>query len=91
MLSSFQVIQLFAGERVTEMLREAERNRLAKLAAGARSGNGGSAGLRYGVSRGEGGLPTFIQALLPWRATPVRTAGQSGRGEDDGPCCEPAP
>ncbi len=91
MLSSFQVIQLFARERVSEMLREAEHDRLVKLAASAQSGNGASSGLRSSVGRREAALPTFLQAILPWHATPVRMAGQRDRGEDEGPCCESAP
>lgn len=91
MLSNFQAIQLFARDRIREMQREAERDRLVKLAAAGQSSNGASSGLRAGIGRGEASLPTFIQAYLPWRATTVRIPGQSDKGEDDGACCEPAP
>jgi hypothetical protein len=90
MLSSFQVIQLFARERVSELQREAERDRLAKRVAAHQFGNGASLGLRPSMARREAPLPTFLQAFLPWRATPARMAGHSDKGEDDGSCCEPA-
>ncbi len=97
MFWSFEVTQLLARDRISEMQRDAERDRLARLAAARPSGDITSTGLRSDDVRAEEIRPNWprdrqalgLTRFLPWRAAFLRARLRQD-GRDDGPCGESA-
>lgn len=98
MFWSFEMTQLLARERISQMQRDAERDRLARLAAARPSGDIASTGLRSDAVRAQEIRPFWprnrqmlgLTRFLPWRAALLRAPLQQ-EGRDDGPCGESAP
>ena len=98
MFWSFEITQLLARDRISQMQRDAEMDRLARLATARPSGDITSRGLRSDVARAEEMRPLWprdrqtlgLARFLPWRTALLRTPLRQG-GKEDGPCGESAP
>ncbi len=97
MFWSFEITQLLAKDRISQMQRDAERDRLARLATARPSGDITSTGLRSDVVRAQEIRPLWprdrqtlgLTRFLPWRAAFLRAPLRQD-GRDDGPCGESA-
>lgn len=95
MFWSFETTELLARDRINQMQRDAERDRLARLAAARPSGDITSTELRSDVVRAEEIRPLWprdrqtlgLTRFLSWRAALLRAPFRQG-GRDDGPCGE---
>ena len=98
MFWSFEITQLLARDRISQMQHDAERDRLAKLAAARPSADITSTGLRSDVVPAEEIRPLWprdrhalgLARFLPWRTALLRAPLRQG-GRDDEPCGESAP
>jgi hypothetical protein len=99
MFWSFEITQLLARDRISQMQRDAERDRLARLAAARPSGDIPSTGLRSGAVRAEEIRPLWprdrhtlgLARFLPWRTVLLRAPLRQDGREDNGPCGESTP
>ena len=99
MFWSFEITQLLARDRISQMQRDAERDRLAKLAVARQSGDIASTGLRSDAVRAEETRPLWprdrqtlgLTRFLPWRTALLRAPLRQDGRVDDGPRGESAP